>query len=862
LVAKTGPHKTSLTLFIGGMSCASCVANVEGALKSVPGVKNVVVNLATGKASVEYDPAQTTPKVMKKTVEDVGYSATLNTASLQVTGMSCASCVANVQTAVAALPGVANVVVNLAASSARVEYSPDVTPVAEIIKTIKELGYGAIEKVEGQAALDREREVREKEIKRQRNNLIIAGSIGLLVMLGTFQPYWIFPNFLPAWMNNKVFLFFLTSPIVFGPARQFFINSWNGLKRGLTDMNLLYATGIGAAYLIAVINTFFPDAGFGGREATFYEAAALLTAFIILGRYLEAVTRGRTSEAIRRLLRLQPKKARILRDGQELEIPAAEVQINDLLLVRPGEQVPVDGVVKEGYSSVDQAMITGESIPVEKEAGDDVIGGTLNKTGAFQFQATRVGKDTALAQIIQLVEDAQTTRAPIQKLADQVAGHFILGVHGLALTVFLFWFFFGYGMWFTPTSHLILTPYLLTGMGVFGFALLTSVTVLIISCPCALGLATPSAVMAGSGKGAEYGILFKGADAIESTAKLNAVIFDKTGTLTKGEPSVTDVVAAGGFSQDEVLHLAAVAEKNSEHPLGEAIIRGAQQKGIVPENAAEFNAIPGQGVEARLDSRNILLGNRKLMTEKNISLDGLTSAAEKLELEGKTAMFVAVNGQPAGIVAVADTLKETSALAVQELHRLGFLVAMITGDNRRTAEAIAKQVGIDRVLAEVLPEDKANEVKKLQAEGLKVAMVGDGINDAPALAQADVGIAIGSGTDVAKETGHIILVKDDLLDVVAGIQIGRQTLRLIKQNLFWAFGYNTVAIPIGAGLLYPFFAQMVSPELAALLMATSSLSVTLNTLRMRSYVPPVRRTKHTGGGTPAAKLVPAPATNN
>ena len=362
-----------------------------------------------------------------------------------------------------------------------------------------------------------------------------------------------------------------------------------------------------------------------------------------------------------------------MRDGQELEIPAEEVQINDLLLVRPGEPIPVDGIVTEGYSSVDQAMITGESIPVEKKAGDDVIGGTLNKTGAFKFQATRVGKDTALAQIIKLVEDAQTTRAPIQKLADQVAGHFILGVHGLALAVFLFWFFFGYGMWFTPTSHLILTPYLLTGMGVFGFALLTSVTVLIISCPCALGLATPSAVMAGSGKGAEYGILFKGADAIEATAKLKAVIFDKTGTLTKGEPSVTDVVAVGAFSQDEVLHLAAVAEKNSEHPLGEAIIRGAQQKGIVPENAEEFNAIPGQGVEARLDSRNILLGNRKLMTEKNVSLDGLTPDAEKLEHEGKTAMFVAVNGQPAGIVAVADTLKETSALAVQELHRMGFL---------------------------------------------------------------------------------------------------------------------------------------------------------------------------------------------
>ncbi|MDP2917368.1 MAG: copper-translocating P-type ATPase, partial [Dehalococcoidia bacterium] len=604
---------------------------------------------------------------------------------------------------------------------------------------------------------------------------------------------------------------------------------------------LLYATGIGAAYLIAVINTFWPDAGFGGREATFYEAAALLTAFIILGRYLEAITRGRTSEAIRRLMKLQPKRARVLKDGQEVEIPAEEVQIDDIMLVRPGESIPVDGLVVEGYSSVDQSMLTGESIPVEKQTGDEVIGGTLNKTGAFKFKATRVGKDTALAQIIKLVEDAQTTKAPIQKLADKVAGHFILGVHGLALAVFLFWFFAGYGLWFVPESRLILTPYLLAGMGVFGFALLTSVTVLIISCPCAVGLATPSAIMAGSGKGAEHGILFKGADAMEATARLQVVIFDKTGTLTKGEPSVTDVLATEQFTKDEVLHLAAVAEKNSEHPLGEAIVRGARERGLFLEDASSFIAIPGHGIEAKLNGRSILLGNRKLMAERQVVLDGLTSAAERLENEGKTAMFVAVNGRPAGIVAVADTLKETSALAVKELHRMGIQVAMITGDNRRTAEAIARQVGIDRVLAEVLPEDKANEVKKLQAEGHKVAMVGDGINDAPALAQADVGIAIGSGTDVAKETGHVILIKDDLLDVVAALQISRQTLRLIKQNLFWAFGYNTLSIPIGAGVLYPFFAQMVSPELAALLMATSSLSVTLNTMRMRGYVPPVRR---------------------
>lgn len=614
-------------------------------------------------------------------------------------------------------------------------------------------------------------------------------------------------------------------------------------------MNLLYATGIGAAYLIAVINTFWPDAGFGGREATFYEAAVLLTAFIILGRYLEAITRGRTSEAIRRLMKLQPKLARVIREGQEIELPAEEVQIDDILVVRPGEAIPVDGVVTEGYSAIDQSMVTGESMPVEKKDGDDVIGGTMNKTGAFKFRATRVGKDTVLSQIIKLVEDAQTTKAPIQKLADKVASHFILGVHALALAVFLFWFFIGYQLWFTPASRLILTPYMLAEMGVFGFALLTSVTVLIISCPCAVGLATPSAIMAGSGKGAEHGILFKGADAIEATARLQTIIFDKTGTLTKGEPSVTDVLAIGQLSQTEVLHLAAVVERNSEHPLGEAIVRRARERGLELEDAQDFNAIPGHGVEARLNGRRILLGNRRLMALRQIPLAGLAIEAERLEQEGKTAMFVAVDDVAAGIVAVADTLKETSALAVAELHRLGLQVAMITGDNRRTAAAIARQVGIERVLAEVLPEDKANEVKKLQAEGIKVAMVGDGINDAPALAQADVGLAIGSGTDIAKETGHVILVKDDLMDVVAAIQIAKQTLRLIKQNLFWAFGYNTLTIPIGAGLLYPFFAQMVSPELAALLMATSSLSVTLNTLRMRGYIPPVRRQ--------AAAMVPA-----
>lgn len=834
--------KTLLNLFVGGMSCAACSRHVESALKSVPGIGEVTVNLALGRAAIDFDSSRASLSDIKKAVEDLGYSASFDTANLQVSGLHCASCVQNVERAVKNVPGVYSVIVNLSAGSARLEYAPAVTPLKDIMETIKHLGFGAVEKLEGRAAADREQTAREEEVRRQKRNLIVAWVLGLIVMLGMFQPYWILPGLVPEWMNNKIFLFLVTTPIVFGPGRQFFVNSWNGLRRGLTDMNLLYATGIGAAYLIAVINTFFPDAGFGGPEATFYEAAALLTAFIILGRYLEAITRGRTSEAIRRLMKLQPKTARVIRGGAETEIPAGDVELDDVVVVRPGEALPVDGLITDGYSAVDQSMITGESLPVEKQIGDEVIGGTINKTGAFHFKATKIGNETALAQIIKLVEDAQTTRAPIQKLADRVAGHFIMGVHLIALAVFLFWFFIGYDLWFSPETRLILTPYILTDLGVFGFALLTSVTVLIISCPCALGLATPSAVMAGSGKGAEYGILFKGADAMEATARVQTVIFDKTGTLTHGEPSVTDVITTGEFDRDKLLEFAAVAEKNSEHPLGEAIVNAYRElSGGEPKNTLSFNAVPGQGIEAGFEEFNILLGNRKLMSRGNIDYRKIAADAEKLETDGKTVVFLAVNGRLAGLLAVADTIKPTSVRAVSELKRLGIHVAMITGDNLRTAEFIARQAGIDRVLAEVLPEDKGNEVKKLQAAGFKVAMVGDGVNDAPALAQADVGIAIGSGTDVAKETGHVILVKDDILDVVAALQVGRQTLGLIRQNLFWAFGYNTLAIPLGMGLLYPFTALMVSPELAALLMATSSLSVTLNTLRMRGFVPQIRR---------------------
>ncbi len=846
-----------VTVPVAGMTCAACVTTIEKALRGLPGVREAAVSLAGGKAAVKLDPEACTLPDIERAIEDVGYEVAWARLQLLVLGMMGAHCEENIGGALKALPGVVSVQATSATDTVIVEYSEALVSAAAIKKTVRELGYEVSEKGEGEDALDRERKLRQAEIRRQLLNMAIAWPLGALVMLGMFRDYWILEDILPAFMGEKLFMFALTTPIVVGPGRQFFVNSWNGLRRGVTDMNLLYATGIGAAYMIAVINTFWPDAGFGGEKVIFYEAAALLTAFIVLGRYLEAVTRGRTSEAIRKLMKLQPKRARVVRDGKEIEIPADEVEVGDVCLVRPGESVPVDGVVTDGYSAVDEAMVTGESLPVEKRPGDEVIGGTLNKTGAFHFRATRVGAETALAQIIKLVEEAQTTKAPIQAVADKVAGHFILAVHALALAVFLFWFFVGFDLWFTPDSRLILTPYKLEDLEVFGLALLISVTVLIISCPCALGLATPSAMMAGTVKGAEFGILFKGADAMEATAKLQVVVLDKTGTLTKGEPSVTDVVAPDG-NADEVLRLAAAAEKNSEHPLGEAIVRGAGARGIEVQAADSFQAVPGHGVEASVNGTAVLLGNRKLMADRDVAVDGLIPEAERLEGEGKTVMFVAAYGRPLGLVAVADTIKETSARAVRELKRLGMEVAMITGDNRRTAEAIGRELGIDRILAEVLPQDKAAEVRKLQDEGKIVAMIGDGINDAPALAQANVGMAIGSGTDVAKETGHVILIRDDILDVVAAVQVARSTMRLVKQNLFWAFGYNAAAIPLGAGILYPFVALVVSPQLAALLMATSSLSVTMNTLRMRGYVPPVKR------GPPSAspeeaRREPAPA---
>ena len=796
----------------------------------------MVVNVQTGRVTARHTP-EVTSRELAEVVISLGYQVEEAELALSVEGMSCAGCVARVEGAVKGVPGVTGIAVSLGTGTARVRGYAGVLQKRAVVEAIQALGYKASEKLESRAQLDREQEIRADELRRQKRNMWIIWPLVAVIMILTFQGMWVLPTFMPTSVKNWV-LMALTLPVVLGPGRQFFSHSWRGLRRGVTDMNLLYATGIGASFLIASINTIWPDAGFGGRNATFFESAAMLTGFIVLGRYLEAITRGRTSEAIRKLMKLQPKVARVVRDGVEVDIPSDEVEVGDVVIIRPGESMPVDGLVLEGYSAVDESMVTGESIPVEKTSGSKVIGGTVNKTGALRFEATHVGRDTALAQIIRLVEDAQASKAPIQKVADFVAGHFILGVHLLALLVFLGWFFVGYEHLFTPETRFILSPVTLASMGVFGFSILLSVSVLIISCPCAVGLATPSAMMAGAGKGAEYGVLFKGGGAIEATAKIRTIVFDKTGTITKGEPEVTDIVPVGTDLDPALLvSYAAALEQNSEHPLGEAIVRGARDRGLTVPPVTEFDSVPGRGVRGTVTGRAVLLGNLQFMRASGVDSTSLGQAAARLAEEGKTPTYVAVDGQAAGLVAVADTLKDSSRAAIARLHEMGLRTVMITGDNTRTAEAIAREVGIGEALADVLPEDKAARVKELQSRGEFVAMVGDGVNDAPALAQADVGIAIGSGTDVAKETGDVILIRGDLMDVVTAIETGRATMRKVKQNLFWAFFYNLVGIPIAAGILYPFTGQLLSPEMAAFFMAVSSVSVTLNTLLLRRFRP-------------------------
>jgi Cu+-exporting ATPase len=824
---KESGASTTITLKISGMTCAACAANIEKVTRKLNGVISTTVNVSIEKASIKYDPSLVKQKDIEDAIKSIGYGIVKDKITFDVGGMTCGACAANIEKVLKKLKGVDSVAVNFSLAKAHVEYDPSLVSVADMISAIEGIGYTTSRKVDKKESEDRERKAREAEIKKQRFNLIIAVGLGIPISLGDMSG--MFPKllwFVPSFLADNRVLFVLTTIIMLFPGRQFFVGTYKGLKHGVTDMNLLIATGTGAAYVVSAAATFL-DLG-PGYMHTYYDTAALLITFIVLGRYLEATTKGKTSEAIRKLMGLAAKTARIIVDGVEKEVPVEEVKVGDIVVVRPGEKLPVDGVVTEGTSAVDEAMITGESIPVEKNPGNTVIGSTINKSGSFKFRATKVGSDTALAQIIELVQNAQTSKAPIQKIADIVAGHFILAVHVIALLAFFFWFFIGFEMFGVAGSAAF------AGVSPFLFSLLISITVLVISCPCAVGLATPAATMVGTGKGAENGILIKGGEPLEMAHKLNTIVFDKTGTLTRGEPVLTDVISSSSHTEEEVLRMAAIAEKGSEHPLGEAIVKGAAARNINVPDAQSFKAIAGHGVEAGFGGKRILLGTRKLMADNGIDVTHLNASMEKMENDGKTAMLIGVDKEAIGIVAVADTLKENSKEAVDRLHKMGIEVVMITGDNARTASAIAKQVGIDRVLAEVLPRDKANEIKKLQAEGKIVAMVGDGINDAPALTQSDVGIAMGAGTDVAMESAGIVLIKNDLLDVVASIRLSKLTMSKIKQNLFWAFGYNSIGIPLAAGILYPVYHTIIiTPALAAAFMAMSSISVTTNSLLMK-----------------------------
>ncbi len=780
-------QREQITIPIEGMHCASCVTRVEHALKKVSGVSGAAVNLASERAAVEFDPDATHLSDLYRAIEGAGYKPIPRTITVAIGGMTCASCVRRVEDALKGVPGVSVANVNLATERATVEYLPDVVGIAELRRAVEGAGYQLLGEAQGEGARDREAEAREKEERTLARKALFAGVVGLLLLLGAQHGRLPLLSDLPL-AAITVTSFFLAMPVQVWAGAQFYRGAWSTARHFTADMNTLIAVGTSAAYLYSIVATFAPGAveAAGIKADVYYDTAALVIALILSGRYLEARAKGRTSAAIKRLMGLRAKTARVVRDGEEVDIAIEEVVSGDTVVVRPGEKIPVDGVVLEGRSAVDESMLTGESIPVEKGPDDEVFGATINKVGSFRFRATKVGKDSALSQIIRLVEEAQGSKAPIQRLADVIASYFVPIVIGIALVAFAIWWAFGPAPAFT-------------------YAVLNAVAVLIIACPCALGLATPTAIMVGTGKGAENGILIRGGESLETAHKLNVVVLDKTGTITEGRPVVTDVVVGDTLSENELLALAASAERGSEHPLGEAIVTAARERGLSLADAGDFSAVPGHGVEAVVEGRRLVLGNLKLMEDRGFPLDGLGQQGWTLSRAGKTPMYVAVDGRVSGVIAVADTVKPGAAEALRSLKELGLEVVMLTGDNRRTAESIATQVGVDRVLAEVLPEQKADQVRQLQQEGKAVAMVGDGINDAPALAQADVGIAIGTGTDVAMEASDITLIKGDLRGVATAVSLSQRTMRTIRQNLFWAFFYNVVLIPVAAGILYPLF---------------------------------------------------------
>jgi Cu+-exporting ATPase len=812
-------------LTVTGMTCASCSSRVERVVGKLAGVKSASVNLATEKLSLEYDESVLSEEQVAQAVQKAGYGIAPKEEAKRVTipveGMTCASCVARIEKVVGRLEGVRSVAVNLATERADVIYAPQTVRLSAIKQAITGAGYTPREIDAGQS-VDLDAERKRKAIRNLRLRFVVAAAAALPLLylaMGHMLPGVRLP--MPAFLDPMqyplvfaVVQLLLVIPAI-GAGSRFYTVGLKALWHRAPNMDSLIAIGTAAAVLYSLASTVRIALGdFMASGELYFETAAVIIALILLGKSLEAASKGKTSQAIKKLMGLAPKTAVILVDGRDTEVPIAEVEVGDLVRVKPGEKIPVDGEVVEGYTAVDESMLTGESIPVEKKAGDPVTGASLNKNGSIVFRATRVGADTALAQIVKLVEQAQGSKAPIAQLADVVSGYFVPIVMGIALLAGLAW--------------------LATGESVvFGLTIFTAV--LVIACPCALGLATPTAIMVGTGRGAEKGILFKGGAALEQTHRVQTVVLDKTGTLTEGRPVVTDVVPLDGLAPAELLRLAAAAERGSEHPLGEAIVRGAAEQGLAETRADRFQAIPGKGIEASIEGREVLLGNESLLTERGVAAGPLAARWAELASAGKTPMFIAVGGKAAGIVAVADLPKPSSALAVKTMREMGLEVIMLTGDNRRTAQAVAAAVGVDRVLAEVLPKDKAEAVKRIQAEGRRVAMVGDGINDAAALAQADIGIAIGSGTDVAIESADLVLMRDDLQDVPAAIALSRATIRNIKQNLFWAFGYNVLGIPIAAGLLHAFGGPLLNPIFAAAAMSMSSVSVVSNALRLRRF---------------------------
>ncbi len=824
-----------LKLSVIDMDCPTCALTIEKGVKQIEGVKKINVNSVTGDAYVEYNPTVTNAAHIIDAIKKSGYRVGQNPLTLKIGGMYCGSCVTKIENDLLSKPGVTSASVDLASETALVQYIPAEVNIDEMKKSIESLGYtvrdgsGKVDREESPERITgKEGEVRdeteiahEQEYKSLMRQFIFAAVVSVPVVFFSYPDIFGISGLMRQGSASATYISLamaaVTLLVMFYSGAQFFTGAVAAFKSRSANMNTLVASGITAAWLYSTVAVLFPSV-FPSKALAgqFYDVVAVVVALVILGLALEVRAKGKSSLAIKKLIGLQAKTARVVRDGTEKDIPFEEVVVDDIVIVRPGEKVPVDGAVTDGSSSVDESMITGEPIAAEKHTGDEVIGGTINKTGSFRFRATKVGKDTALAQIINMVQQAQNSKAPIQRVVDQISGYFAPAVIILSIISFIIWYDFG------PQPNLV-------------FALIVLVTTLVIACPCALGIATPISLMVGVGKGAENGILIRSGAALETAQKLNTIVLDKTGTITKGKPALTDVVTTDGFNENEILSLAASVEKASEHPLADAIVTGAQELKVSINDPESFSAIPGKGVEAKVAGKHILLGNVKLMNEYGIAVESLADKSRQLAEDGKTPMYVAVDKRFAGIVAVADTVKEDSKSAVAQLQKMGLEVVMITGDNERTAKAIARQVGITRVFAEVLPEDKAHNIQKIQGEGKKVAMVGDGINDAPALAQADIGLAIGTGTDVAIEASDITLIKGNLSGVVAAIDVSRATMKNVRQNLFGAFFYNILGLPIAMGALYPFFGILLSPIIAGAAMAFSSVTVVTNANRLRAY---------------------------